>query len=169
MGETEDYSKFNLSYFTGKITAVEEITVDDKTGIVYEQDINFQFENGMILSIQDNDIQCKTEDTGKEKCVQLITGFHSPIEKCTDNPQKTGFFYNPVNQYHEPTIRGIIKKIFIPSVEKYVPFRRYAILDVGMGEILLLLEKDDQEDFLQFHEGDFVLIKEGLLAVLDAK
>jgi|WetSurMetagenome_2_1015567.scaffolds.fasta_scaffold382999_1 hypothetical protein len=167
MVETENFSRFNLPYFTGRVIAVEEITVNPDSGAVFEQDIHFQFKNGMTLSIQDNDALGNQGDLGKEKQVQLMAAVYSPIEKCSDTNPELGFYYNPVNKWHEPTIRGIIKRIFIPSVQKMIPFRRYVTFDIGIGEILLVL--DERHDFSILHEGDCLLVEGGLLALLDIK
>jgi hypothetical protein len=167
MEEIENFSRFNVCFFTGLVTAVEEITVYPDSGNVFEQDIHFQFENGMTLSIQDNDTLCNQGDLGKEKQIQLMAAVYSPIEKCSDTNLELGFYYNPVNKWHSPTIRGIIKRIYISSVQKMIPFRRYVTFDIGIGEILLVL--DERHDFSKLHEGDCLLIEGGLLALLDIK
>jgi len=166
MLESEVISKLDISYFKGQVINVEPITFDEDTGVIWEQDADFQLENGIIIPLSDNDLGFKKEDVGLEKSIKMMTAFRMSIEKCNSDNPKIGISLNPANPDYSPIICGIIKKIVEPSEEKYKQFRRYATLDVGIGQILLVLFKDHKEDFSIFHEGDCVLIRGGGLDVL---
>jgi hypothetical protein len=167
MLESENISKFNIRFLKGRVIEIFHIAVDPNTGIVYEQDVDFQLENKLIINISDNDLGCKKEDIGQEKSIQMMTAFRTSIEKCDRENPKIGIFPNPVNPSHSPIICGIIRNIVEPSEEKYKQFRRYATLDIGIGQLLIVLFKNHKEDFSQFHDGDCVLIKDGLLTVIN--
>jgi hypothetical protein len=169
MIEREVISKLNISFFKGRVINVEPITFDEDTGGIWEQDADFQLENGIIIPLSDNDLGLKKEDVGQEKSVKMMTAFRMSIEKCNrDNPE-IGIFVDPANPDYSPIICGIIRKIVEPSEEKYQQFRRYASLDIGIGQLLLVLFKDHREDFSIFHEGDCVLIRGGGLDVLSVR
>jgi len=168
MLERVDISKLNISFLKGRVIEVYHLAVDPNTGNVYEQDIDFQLENGTIINISDNDLGFKKEDIGQEKSVKMMTAFRISIEKCSSDNPEIGIFLNPLNQYQSPKICGIIRKIVEPSEEKYRQFERYATLDVGIGQIFLVLFKDHKEDFSIFHEGDCVSFI-GRLDVLSVK
>lgn len=165
MVESEDISKLNISFLKGRVIDVYHVAVDPKTGVVHEQDIDFQLENGTIINISDNDLGCKKEDIGKEKRIQMITAFRRSIEICRSDNPVIGIFSTPDDPDNSPIICGIIRRIIKPSEERYKQFRRYATLDIGIGQLLLVLFKDHKEDFSFFHEGDCVRIKGGRLMV----
>jgi len=166
MIKSDVISKLNIDFLKGRIIDVIPITYDDDTGSIWEQDIDFQLESGTIINISDNDVGCKKEDIGQEKRIQMMTALRMSIEKCQSHTSEIGIFLNPDNPDYSPIICGMIKKMIEPSEEKYKQFRRYATLDIGIGQILLVLFKDHKEDFSVFHEGDCVVIKGGGLTVL---
>jgi len=166
--ESDFLSQFHLSFFKGRVINVEPVTYDHDTGVIWEQDIDFQLENGITIPLSDNDLGCKLEDIGKEKRIQMITAFHSIIEKCdSDNPE-IGISLDPPNPRNSPKISGIIRKIVEPPEEKYRPYMRYAALDVGIGQILIELYKDHKGDFSVFREGDCISFT-GRLDVLNVR
>lgn len=166
MSENDFISQLNFSYFKGRITDVIPLSVDSNTGNIYEQEIIFQLENGMPITLSDNDLHCKKENIGQEKCIKMANAFRVSLEKCGNNNLKKGIFPSPSDQVHSPMICGIIKKIFEPSEEKKRFSRRYAILDIGIGQIMIVIWKDHKEDFTIFHEGDCIFIKSGRLDLL---
>jgi hypothetical protein len=168
MLESEDILKFNISFLTGRVIDVEPITFDSDTGDIWEQDILFQLNTGITIPLSDNDLGCKKEDIGQEKSIQIATAFRTSIEICGNSNSKMGIFPNRIYPGHSPKICGVIKKIVEPSEERYKQFRRYATLDVGIGQILLVLFKDHKEDFSIFHEGDCVSFT-GRLDVLNVR
>jgi hypothetical protein len=124
MIESEVISKLNISFLKGRVIEVYHVAVDPNTGIVYEQDLDFQLENGTVINISDNDLACKKEDIGQEKSIQMMTALRMSIEKYVcDNP-KIGIFPTLNDSENSPIICGIIKKIVEPSEEKYKQFRR---------------------------------------------
>jgi hypothetical protein len=163
---SEFVSQFNLSFFKGRIIDVEPITVNSNTGNIFEQDIDFQLENGIVIPISDNDLGCKKDDIGHEKRIQIANGARNSIRKCDSDNPKFGIFPNPINPGHSPTICGIILRMIESPEEKNKLFKRHAILDVGIGQIWVIIWKDHKEDFSTFHEGDCVLITDGLLDVI---
>jgi len=165
MEESEVISKLNISFLNGRVIDVYHVAVDPKTGVVHEQDMDFQLENGTIINISDNDLGCKKEDIGKDKQIKMITAFRRSIEICRSDNPVIGIFPTPDDPDNSPIICGIIRKIVEPSEEKYKRFERYATLDVGIGQLLLVLFKDHKEDFSFFHEGDCVWIKGGGLTL----
>jgi len=166
MVESKFISQFNLIFFKGRITDVLPVSVDSNTGSIYEQDILFQLENGITIPLSDNDLACNKKDIGQEIKIQMINGFRTSIEMCSNDNLEIGIFPNPINPEFSPTLRGTIEKIIESSEEKYKSFMRYATLDVGIGKILIIIHKDHKEDFSIFHEGDCVVIKGGRLDLL---
>jgi len=154
--DNEIISKLNISFLKGRVIDVLPTTYDSDTGVIWEQDILFQLNTGITIPLSDNDLGCKKEDIGQEKSIQMMTAFRRSIHKCGSANPKIGIFLNPFNSVHSPKICGVLQKIVEPSEERYKQFRRYAILDVGIGQILLVLFKDYKENFSLFREGDCV-------------
>jgi hypothetical protein len=143
----------------GRIIDVISVSVyQDKT---YEQNIIFQLENGLNLVISDVDMQCKKENIGEKKNIQISNSLRSNIERCGNN--KIGIFPYGLDQGPEADICGILEQIIEPSEEKYKKYRRYAILNIGFGLLWIVIRKNHKEDFTLFQKGDCVFITGGRL------
>jgi hypothetical protein len=154
MIKSEVFSKLDISFLKGRVVNVEPITYDEDAGYIWEQDTDFQLENGIIIHLSDNDVGCTKEDIGKEKSILIAAGcYRGPVEKCCGSNPEIGI---SDNSDFSSRVCGIIRKIVEPSEEKDKQFRRYAALDIGIGQILLVLFKDHREDFSVFHEGDCI-------------
>ena len=104
----------------GRIIDLISVSVyQDRT---YEQNIIFQLENGLNLVISDIDMQCKKENIGEKKNIQISNSLRSSIERCSTN--KIGIFPYGLDQGPEADIRGILEQIIEPSEEKYKRYRR---------------------------------------------
>jgi hypothetical protein len=166
MSERELLFQFDFDFFKGQIVDVIPVSIDDD-GICHEQDIVFKMDNGLIISLSDNDFQCEKENIGQKKSIRIIISvLRESIEKCKHKNPQMGFFPYPLDQGTIANICGMIDKIFEPGEDKYKQFRRYAILDIGIGKICVIIFKRGFEDLTQFHEGDCVLIEGGGLTLL---
>jgi hypothetical protein len=166
MSEREFLLQMNFNFFKGQIIDVIPVSVDDN-GISHEQDIVFKLDNGLIISISDNDFQCEKENIGQRKSIRIIISvLRESIEKCKNDSPHMGIFPYPLDQGTIANICGKIDKIIEPVEDKYKQFRRYAILDIGFGKICILIFKKEFESFPHFHEGDCIWIKGGGLTLL---
>lgn len=125
----------------------------------YTQLVRVEFANGLQTLVFDDDLLCKAEMVGKTKEITLAMLVNSLekieyVDKCAD-PDITGPSLG---------IRGLIEEIIIPDDPKDAERWHHALIDFGVGKVLIEIDKTDFRHQLQ--EGDYVHV-DGRVDVYD--
>lgn len=149
------------------ILGIVPVTMDEER-VVYTQLINIKHSSGLIFSIFDPKMLCNKEDIHKDRELDINVPIYSSIERSSLNK----FNIKPFIDYGgtiNPTadIHGIIEDIIWSNNSKGYP---YAILNVGLGTLNVILDKigkenifDDKSRLKIYKKGESIFIKNGQL------
>ena len=147
------------------ISDLVPVTMDEE-GVVYTQLIICKHSSGLKFSIFDPRMLCKNDDIDKDMRLDIRV----PISSSIEHSDKTEFIIKPFidgGGLINPTadINGIIEDITWSYGTEGYP---YAILNVGIGTLKVMLDKIGEENIFKdksrlkiYKKGEYIFIKYG--------